>query len=57
MTDVYSMMEGYYTYQCTTIPGMDGPIGSIGGCVGMAKALVFGGQPPLHSVWVKIITE
>jgi len=38
MTDVYSMMEGYFTYQCTTIPGMKGPIGSIGACVAMAKA-------------------
>jgi hypothetical protein len=40
LTDAYSMMEAYYTYACTTIPFMDGPVDTIGSCVSMAKKCV-----------------
>ena len=40
MTDSYSMMEAYYTYACTTVPFMSGPINTIGSCVTMAKECV-----------------
>lgn len=34
----HTVMEGYYTYQCTNIPGQERPIANIGQCVAMAKA-------------------
>lgn len=41
MTDVYSMQDAYYTYQCVTLPGLDAPINNIKNCVNMAKSVPY----------------
>jgi cathepsin A (carboxypeptidase C) len=41
VTSAFQTMESYYTYQCTSIPGIGKPLQSVGTCVQMRKALPY----------------